>query len=164
MLRLYFLSLDFPPSGNRLVFFSNGGGENLKALNCIYSIRKVLLKKSKTCGPSPIMGLTIGYQHFIACYHLSGLPWSLPATFWCVLCWGERSIQNTQTFRVKRHPLRVWAHLSKHALMYLIIMIRTDTFLQNKCIPVLLLRHTNKAQWCSATIGINAVEACPSPQ
>ena len=41
-----FLSLDFPPSGNRLIF-SNKGGEKLKALNYIYSIRKVLIKKAK---------------------------------------------------------------------------------------------------------------------
>ena len=34
--------MDFPPSCNRL-FFSNGGGENLKALNCVYCIRKVLI-------------------------------------------------------------------------------------------------------------------------
>ena len=53
-----FLSLDFPPSGNRLIF-SNGGWENLKALNYIYSISKELIKKSKTCGPHPMLGATV---------------------------------------------------------------------------------------------------------
>ena len=54
---IFFWSLDFPPSGN---IFSNGGWENLKALNYIYT-RKVLIKKAKHVDHL----LKSGYQHFI---------------------------------------------------------------------------------------------------
>ena len=53
-----FRTLDFPPSGNTLIF-SNEGVKNLKPLNYIYSIRKELIEKSKTCGPPPILGATV---------------------------------------------------------------------------------------------------------
>ena len=50
-----FILLDFPPSGNTLTI-TNESVENLKALDYIYSIRKALIKKSKTCGPPSIKG------------------------------------------------------------------------------------------------------------
>ena len=53
-----FRTLDFPPSGDTLLF-SNEGVKNFKALNYIYSIRKELIKKSKTCGPPPMLGATV---------------------------------------------------------------------------------------------------------
>ena len=101
---------------------------------------------------------------FLECM-LSGLPWSLPATLLMMcLVLRRKEYSKYADFPCQKTSSTGVGPLSKHALMYLIIMIRTDTFLQNKCIPVLLLRHTNKAQWCSATIGINAGEASPSPQ
>ena len=53
-----FLSVDFSPTGNTLTI-TNESVENLKALDYIFSIRKTLIKKSKTCGPPPILGLTV---------------------------------------------------------------------------------------------------------
>ena len=53
-----FSTLDFPPSGNTLLF-SYEGVKNFKAFNYIYSIRKELIKKSKTCGPPPVLEATV---------------------------------------------------------------------------------------------------------
>ena len=81
----------------------------------------------------------------------------------CQLLYDVSYIEEKVVFKIRRLSVSkdiLYGCGPTWAEMYLIIMIRTDTFLQNKCIPVLLLRHTNKAQWCSATKEINAVEAC----